>query len=101
MSNVNFTVTKSGLESQLLSITINFEKPELESQKTQILEQQEKLQIELAGFEKSLLEELANSEGNILDNRTLIESLEQTKLQSSQIEKALADQREIAADLDQ
>lgn len=39
VANINFTVTKSGLESQLLSITINFEKPELESQKTQILEQ--------------------------------------------------------------
>lgn len=31
---VNFTVTKSGLEGQLLSITINFEQPELESRKT-------------------------------------------------------------------
>jgi dynein heavy chain 2 len=35
---VNFTVTKSGLEGQLLSLTINFEQPELESRKTQILE---------------------------------------------------------------
>jgi dynein heavy chain 2 len=31
---VNFTVTKSGLEGQLLSITINFEQPELEARKT-------------------------------------------------------------------
>jgi len=42
---VNFTVTKSGLEGQLLSITINFEQPELESRKTQLLEQEEKLKI--------------------------------------------------------
>ena len=90
VTNVNFTVTKSGLESQLLSITINFEKPELESKKTEILEQQDKLQIELAGYEKSLLEELASSEGNILDNKALIDSLEQTKKQSSEIEQALA-----------
>ena len=34
VTNVNFTVTKSGLEGQLLSITINFEQPELESRKT-------------------------------------------------------------------
>lgn len=42
---INFTVTKSGLEGQLLSITINFEQPELESRKTQLLEQEDKLKI--------------------------------------------------------
>jgi dynein heavy chain 2, cytosolic len=41
ITTVNFTVTKSGLEGQLLSITINFEQPELESRKTQLLEQEE------------------------------------------------------------
>ena len=34
---INFTVTKSGLESQLLSIIINHEQPELEKQKTESL----------------------------------------------------------------
>jgi dynein heavy chain 2 len=42
---INFTVTKSGLEGQLLSLTINFEQPELESRKTQLLEQEDKLKI--------------------------------------------------------
>lgn len=83
VTNVNFTVTKSGLEGQLLSITINFEQPELESRKTQLLEEEERLQIQLAGYEKQLLEELANSEGDILENKTLIDSLNQTKEQSS------------------
>jgi dynein heavy chain 2 len=83
VTNVNFTVTKSGLEGQLLSITINFEQPELESRKTQLLEEEERLQIKLADFEKQLLEELVNSEGNILENKKLIESLNQTKAQSS------------------
>jgi dynein heavy chain 2 len=79
VTNVNFTVTKSGLEGQLLSITINFEQPELESRKTQLLEEEERLQIQLAGYEKQLLEELVNSEGNILENKKLIDSLNQTK----------------------
>ena len=34
VTTVNFTVTKSGLEGQLLSLTINFEQPELEARKT-------------------------------------------------------------------
>lgn len=49
---VNFTVTKSGLEGQLLSTTINFEQPELEQKKTKLLEEEEKLKIQLADFEK-------------------------------------------------
>lgn len=101
VTNVNFTVTKSGLEGQLLSITINFEQPELESRKTQLLEEEERLQIQLAGYEKQLLEELANSEGNILENRTLIDSLNQTKVQSSQIETALNESKHLQQSLDE
>jgi len=80
---VNFTVTKSGLEGQLLSITINFEQPDLEARKTKLLEEEERLKIQLADFEKQLLTELANSSGNILENKTLIDSLNQTKIQSN------------------
>ena len=45
VTTVNFTVTKSGLEGQLLSLTINYEQPELEAKKTQLLEQEERLKI--------------------------------------------------------
>ena len=45
----------------------------------------------------SLLEELVSSEGNILENNALIQSLEATKQQSSQIEDALANQRQLKA----
>jgi dynein heavy chain 2 len=48
-----------------------------------------------------LLEELANSEGNILENKTLIDSLNQTKLQSSQIEAALTESKNLQLSLDQ
>jgi len=39
------------------------------------LEEEERLKIQLGDFEKQLLTELANSRGNILENRTLIDSL--------------------------
>jgi len=73
-------VTKSGLEGQLLSITINFEQPDLEARKTKLLEEEERLKIQLADYEKQLLTELANSTGNILENHSLINSLNQTKI---------------------
>jgi dynein heavy chain 2 len=42
-----------------------------------------------------LLDELANSEGNILDNKSLIDSLNQTKQQSNQIETALEESKKL------
>ena len=39
----NFTITRSGLEAQLLGLTILKEKPQLEAQKSELLQKQEKL----------------------------------------------------------
>lgn len=97
---VNFTVTKSGLESQLLSITINFEEPELEKKKTEILQEEENFKIKLAEYQKNILDELANSTGNILENKQLVDSLNQTKTQSSEIEKALVESQKFQQSLD-
>jgi len=48
-----------------------------------------------------LLEELANSEGNILENKALIDSLNQTKQQSMEIENALEESKKLQTSLDQ
>ena len=42
--------------------------------------------MQLNELEVDLLQKLAESKGNILENRELIESLEQTKDKSSQIQ---------------
>jgi len=47
------------------------------------------------------LTELANSSGNILENKTLIDSLNQTKIQSTQIEKSLVESRGLQESLDE
>ena len=66
-----------------------------------MLEEEERLKIQLASYEKLLLEELANSEGNILENKALIDSLNQTKQQSSEIERALEESGKLQLSLDQ
>jgi dynein heavy chain 2 len=98
---VNFTVTKSGLEGKLLSIIINIEQPELEEKKQKLLENEESLKMQLSDLERTLLEELASSTGNILENRVLIESLNQTKSKSTIISKSLLESSELQASLDQ
>ena len=97
---INFTVTQSGLESQLLSITINFEEPDLEKKRTEILQEEEKFKLQLSEYQKSLLNELANSEGNILENKQLVDSLNNTKTKSTEIEKVLKDSHKFQESLD-
>merc|ERR1712185_459434 len=85
---VNFSVTMSGLEGQLLGITIQHEKPELERQKSELLASEDKLKIQLEQMEQKLLLELSSSEGNILDNKTLLVSLNELKTKSATVKGA-------------
>jgi len=98
---INFTVTRSGLESKLLSIIINHEKPELEEKNQQLSQQEESLKIQLETLQKMLLEELANSQGSILENKTLIESLNQTKLKSIKIQASLEESAQLQHDIEE
>jgi dynein heavy chain 2 len=100
VTEVNFTVTRSGLEGQLLGVTIQNERPELEMEKSAMLKQEEDYKVKLASLEKELLEALATSEGNILENTTLIQSLTKTKHASAEIEQALSKSEEAGLELD-
>ena len=86
---INFTVTKSGLEDQLLGLVISYENPGLEKQKSEMLAKEEALKIQQADLKETLLQELAKSEGNLLENEELLLSLNKTKSQSLQIATTL------------
>ncbi|KAM8977653.1 cytoplasmic dynein 2 heavy chain 1 [Pelodytes ibericus] len=101
VTEVNFTTTRAGLRGQLLALTIQHEKPDLEEQKTKLLQQEEDKKIQLAKLEESLLETLATSQGNILDNKDLIESLNQTKASSALIQESLTESHRLQISLDQ
>ncbi|XP_013869519.1 cytoplasmic dynein 2 heavy chain 1 [Austrofundulus limnaeus] len=101
VTEVNFTTTRAGLRGQLLALTIQHEKPELETEKTRLLQQEEDKKIQLAQLEESLLETLATAQGNILENRELINSLNQTKASSALIQESLVESHRLQASLDQ
>lgn len=88
---VNNRVTTKGLEDKLLSLIINDQKPGLEQKKKECLEQERYLKIEISKLEKKLLEELAENTGNILENVTLLNSLDETKTKSIEISESLRD----------
>eukprot|EP00968_Pinguiococcus_pyrenoidosus_P012904 scaffold1154_cov310-Pinguiococcus_pyrenoidosus.AAC.36 len=97
---VNFTVTKSGLENQLLGTTIQHEQPELEKAKLEMLKKEEDFKVQLADLEKQLLQELATAEGDILENTVLITSLQGTKVKAREIQEALEEQKKASEELD-
>jgi dynein heavy chain 2 len=97
---VNFTTTRAGLTGQLLATTIQNEKPELETKKTELLRTEEDFKIQLSKLEDSLLEELASAKGNILENKELLESLNKTKESAATIEKSLEESVRLTESLD-
>ena len=101
VAQVNFTVTRSGLEGQLLGTAIQNEQPELEKAKGEMLRREEDFKVQLATLEKELLQALATAEGNLLENTSLIESLTATKEKSAQIEDALVKSAEASVKLDE
>ena len=86
---INFTTTKAGLTGQLLGKALHVEKPELEQRKSELLKQEEELKIQVSNLEDALLDQLSASSGNILENKELLDSLNQTKTKSATIESSL------------
>lgn len=100
VNTVNNLVTTKGLEDKLLSLVINDQKPGLETKKKECLEQERFLKIEIAKLEKALLEQLAESSGNILENVALLNSLNETKTKSIQISESLQESGKLKASLE-
>eukprot|EP00796_Vickermania_ingenoplastis_P004422 gene4422-3221_t len=100
LTPVSFSITQSGLEGQFLGITIQHEKPELEKEKLETLRKEEDLKMQLANLEESLLSDLASSKGSLLENKTLIDSLNLIKNQASEIGEALQRSKEVQTEID-
>lgn len=83
---INFTVTMSGLEQQLLADVVVAEKPEVERQRDQIVVQMAKDQKALTDSETMILRLLdETSTEQILDEDTLIDILADSKQKSTEI----------------
>eukprot|EP01059_Diplonema_ambulator_P034998 TRINITY_DN8108_c0_g1_i3.p1 TRINITY_DN8108_c0_g1~~TRINITY_DN8108_c0_g1_i3.p1 ORF type:complete len:4672 (+),score=1974.47 TRINITY_DN8108_c0_g1_i3:105-14120(+) len=96
---VNFMVTETGLEDQLLAVVVNKEQPELEEKRVSLIRQMNQYKIDLSSCEDRLLYELSNATGELLENVVLIQNLEQTKKQAGMIAKALIEDRAMQEEL--
>ncbi|KAG7486149.1 dynein heavy chain 6, axonemal [Solea senegalensis] len=86
---INFTVTKSGLEDQLLSDVVRLESPHLEQQRNELIVRINADRNQLKDIEDRILKLLFTSEGNILDNEELVQTLQESKVTSEAIKHRL------------
>uniref|UniRef100_A0A336LHG4 CSON012522 protein n=1 Tax=Culicoides sonorensis TaxID=179676 RepID=A0A336LHG4_CULSO len=88
---VNFIITFNGLEDQLLSDVVRIELPELEQKRNDLVTRINTDKQQLVSLEDKVLLLLFTSEGNILDDEVLVETLNEAKETSTIIASRLID----------
>lgn len=97
---VNFAVTKTGLEEQLLGTVVKHERPELENQKTEIVTSVAQGKKVMEELEDEILK-LLTAASNPLEDESLIQTLQKSKANaesiSKQMQKSLQTEKKIDA----
>ncbi|KAK2575931.1 hypothetical protein KPH14_007294 [Odynerus spinipes] len=97
---INFTVTRDGLEDQLLAEVVKAERPDLEELKAELTRQQNDFKITLNSLEDSLLSRLSSAGSNVLGDTSLVENLETTKRTAAEIESRVTEARGTSREID-
>jgi len=82
---VNFTVTPSSLMSQCLNIYLKSEREEIDKKRSDLIKLQGESKEKLRLSEDQLLDALNKAEGEILENQSLIQTLESLKKEAARI----------------
>ena len=101
VSIVNFAITFSGLEDQLLGVVVVEEMPEMEEKKNSLVVSNARMRKELQEIEDLILYMLSNSEGNILDDHKLIETLANSKVKSAEITAKVQEAEKMEVQIDE
>ncbi|XP_051777061.1 dynein axonemal heavy chain 1 [Erpetoichthys calabaricus] len=97
---INFTLSPSGLEDQLLGRVVAEERPDLEEAKNQLIVSNAKMRQELKEIEDQILFRLSSSEGNPVDDVELIKVLEASKIKAGEIKAKVTVAEQTEKDID-
>ncbi|XP_060805137.1 dynein beta chain, ciliary [Amyelois transitella] len=98
---INFTVTKDGLEEQLLGEVVKAERPDLEALRAGLTKQQNDFKITLKTLEDDLLKRLSSAGPDILSDSALVINLETTKKTAADIEIKVEEGKITAVKIDE
>ena len=97
---INFTVTRQGLEDQLLAEVVKADRPDLEEQKAELTRQQNEYKILLKRLEDDLLQRLSSAGDDILSDTALVENLETTKKTAADVEIKVTEAKKTSFEID-
>ncbi|XP_067360331.1 dynein axonemal heavy chain 1 [Channa argus] len=97
---INFTLSPSGLQDQLLGQVVAEERPDLEEAKNQLIISNAKMKQELKEIEDEILFRLSSTEGNPVDNEELIQVLEASKIKAGEIKAKVIVAEKTEKDID-
>lgn len=98
---INFTVTQPGLAEQLLAVVVKRERPELEEQRTGLIQSMSDFAQQLKGIEDEILRVLSESKGNILEDESAIRIISEAQTLSNEIKDKRRISEQTAAAIEQ
>ncbi|UZJ52281.1 hypothetical protein CBS101457_001601 [Exobasidium rhododendri] len=98
---VNFTMTRGSLQSQTLDQVLKSERPDTDKKRTDLMKLQGEFRLRLRHLEKSLLNALNDSKGNILDDDKVIDTLETLKKEAGEVTTKVEETDAIMTEVDQ
>ena len=98
---VNFTMTRSSLQSQSLDQVLKVERPDTDKKRTDLMKLQGEFKLRLRHLERSLLTALNESKGNILDDDKVIDTLETLKKEAAEVTSKVEETDTIMQEVEQ
>ncbi|XP_017775192.1 PREDICTED: dynein heavy chain, cytoplasmic isoform X3 [Nicrophorus vespilloides] len=97
---VNFTVTRSSLQSQCLNKVLKAERPDIDEKRSDLLKLQGEFHLRLRQLEKSLLQALNDAKGKILDDDSVITTLETLKQEAAEIGQKVEETDKVISEIE-
>lgn len=98
---VNFTVTRGSLQSQCLNKVLKAERPDVDQRRTDLMKLQGEFRLKLRHLEKSLLQALNESKGNILDDDNVIATLETLKKEAADVSRKVEETETVMSEVEE
>jgi dynein heavy chain 1, cytosolic len=98
---VNFTMTRSSLQSQSLDQVLKTERPDTDQKRADLAKAQGEFRLRLRTLEKLLLQALNESTSNILDDDNVIDTLETLKREAAEITRKVEETEVVSREVEQ